>query len=135
MKPKNNVQFYSHHARELKHTQKHKVRKLLEHNCITYDMATHTFLCQPIPGYNRRQEPFRFYKETLGGRTVFLCPCQWCQKMLKEWHEEQDARGFDPDWLPSCSHCGALYELLCEMNRLRREAKVYVAMNTLQAYQ
>lgn len=90
------VQYYSHHAQELKHTQQHKIDKFLEHGCIVYDNVEKCFKCLPIPGYNSRTY-------VLLNKTVdksFICTCQGFVTALKK-----NGKG-------SCSHVGALYEFL-----------------------
>ena len=104
---KEDVQFYSAHARALKETQQHKIDKFIEHGCIEYDKATKTFKCKPIPGYN--STTYDLTRDKLNGG--FACNCQGFQKRKKD-HEE--GRNPDP---PSCSHVGTLFEWLALRNR------------------
>lgn len=63
------VQYFSHHAGELKHSQQHKIQKFIEHDCIQY-AGDGVFQCLPIPGYNTRT-----YCMTKGTNGEFLCTC------------------------------------------------------------
>ncbi len=86
------VQFYSAHAKALLQSQKHKVRKFLEHRCIEY-AGEGKFICKPIEGYNKTT--YELVKNEAG---EFTCNCQ--HYTLKRQHGEEA-------W---CSHLGALYE-------------------------
>lgn len=112
MTQKEEVQFYSHHAKELKYPQQYKIMKLLEHNCIQYDPLLKQWFCNPIPGYNSSRYAFTQSKE-LG---QFECDCQGFQKMLRAYR-------LDPQGAPrpNCSHVGALYETFSLMHRRRKE--------------
>jgi len=97
------VQYYSHHAQELKQTQKHKINKFLEFKCIVYDNINKVYLCKNIPGYNSRTY-------TLHNKTVdksFCCNCQGFLATLKK-----TGRG-------TCSHVGALHEYFAINNKKR----------------
>lgn len=95
------VQFYSHHAQELKHTQQHKISKFLEHDCIAYDNIDKVFVCKPIPGYNSRT--YLLHNKTVD--RSFCCNCQGFMSSLKK-----TGKG-------SCSHVGALYEHLARVHK------------------
>jgi len=97
----NNVQWYSHHAQELKFSQQHKVINFLEHNCIQYDSIEKVFYCLPIPDYNSRT--YLLHNKTVD--KSFMCNCQGFLKSFKE-----KGRG-------TCSHVGALYEFLAKRNK------------------
>lgn len=90
----NDIQFYSEHAQELKYSQQHKVRKLLEHNCIQYDGVNKVFVCLPVKGYNSTTYTL------LKGPKGFVCTCQGFLTKVKKGES------------PTCSHIGALYEKL-----------------------
>lgn len=94
------VQFYSHHAQELKQSQQHKIEKFLEHDCIKYDSLEKVFYCGPIPGYNSRT--YLIHNKTVD--KSFCCTCQGFITQLKK-----TGHG-------SCSHIGALYETLKRRN-------------------
>lgn len=98
------VQYYSHHAQELKQTQQNKINKFLEFDCIAYDNIDKVFYCKPIEGYNTRTY-------TLHNKTIdksFCCNCQGFMTSLKK-----TGKG-------SCSHVGALYEWLARKHQRGR---------------
>ena len=82
-----NVQFWSHHTQQFQHSQIHKAKKFLEHNCLEY-VGESLFLCHNIPGYNTRTYTIKRRKSS----GEFVCNCQ---KALRE-----DGK---------CSHVLALY--------------------------
>lgn len=75
------VQFYSSHEHELKHSQVHKAHKFLEFHCIGYDMAAKVFFCLPIEGYNKTTYYLKPDKDVEGG---FACDCQRFQMQAKQ---------------------------------------------------
>lgn len=87
-------QYYSHHARELKQTQKYKISKFLEHKCIEY-AGDGMFICKPIKGYNKRT--YELIKNKEG---EFECNCQY-YVLGRRIGESR-----------FCSHLGVLYEYL-----------------------
>jgi len=98
------VQYYSHHAQELKQTQQNKINKFLEFDCIAYDNIDKVFVCKPIPGYNSRTY-------TLTNKTIdrsFICNCQGFLTSLRK-----TGKG-------SCSHVGALHEWFSLNNKKRK---------------
>lgn len=73
------VQFYCHHMKELMQSQKHKVRKFLENDCIEYDPKRKIYLCHPIPGYNTRT--YELVKTGfVEGPCEWECNCQFYQR-------------------------------------------------------
>ncbi|MDD3492755.1 MAG: hypothetical protein PHZ19_04595 [Candidatus Thermoplasmatota archaeon] len=62
------VQYYDHILEQLKHSQKHKVRKFLEHDCI-HPADNGSYQVRPIPGYKRT------YTVRMGGSPI--CNCQF----------------------------------------------------------
>ena len=64
-----NVQYYSHHTKELKNTQVHKAIKFVQNNCIKY-AGNNSFVCEPLIGYNSRT----YTIENIGNH--FTCNCQ-----------------------------------------------------------
>lgn len=86
------VQFYSHHAKDLKYTQRNKVLKFLENQCIEY-VGDNVFICKPISGYNKRT--YTLVKESTG---EFSCNCQFYVMNRRKGETV------------FCSHLGALYE-------------------------
>ena len=106
---KNTVQFYSHHAQELKRTQKDKIRKLIEFGCIEYDANEKHYICKPIKGYNTRT-----YKLVTSKEFGFVCNCQGFNAKLRKYRESPLGAP-----KPSCSHIGALYEHFALTNKKR----------------
>lgn len=84
------IQYYDHIKRELKHSQRHKAMKFLEHNCII-PAADGIYQCLPIPGYNTR---VYILKQKPDGS--WSCNCQG--------YISKEARGE----FPICSHIYAL---------------------------
>lgn len=84
------VQYFDHVKGQLKHSQEHKAKKFIEHDCIVYD-RTGIFYCGPIPGYNSRT--YSIQKQADG---TFACNCQGFRK-----RELEGEIGF-------CSHIAAL---------------------------
>lgn len=87
---KHEVQYYDHYLKTLKHTQKHKAKKFLKHNCIKY-IGHSTFVCNPIEGYNTRSYTLKRVNNK------WTCNCQFFVRM--------SLRGEDP----ICSHIMALF--------------------------
>lgn len=71
------VQYYSHHAKKLEHSQVHKAKKFIEHHCIEYNKETKCFYCKPIEGYNKRTYTIERNPEMPDN---FECNCQYFQK-------------------------------------------------------
>jgi hypothetical protein len=119
MEEDNGVQFYSHHARELKHTQQHKIDQFLSYNKIQYSPEDKCFYCLPLTeiNYNKRTYTLKHDKE-LG----FTCNCQGYQSKLRRYRQDPKAG------LPGCSHVGALYEHFSRTFRTRREENVYAGI-------
>lgn len=113
------VQFYSHHAKELKYSQQQKIKKFLEYDCIKYDSIKKEYLCLPIPGYNTRTYTLKWNKEL----KEFECNCQGFQTKMKKYL-------LDPITAPkpSCSHIGALYEHFAVLHKQRRETNAYLGL-------
>jgi hypothetical protein len=116
LKMPNPVQYYSHHAKELKHSQKDKIRKFIENDCIEYE-GDNVFLCHPIPGYNSTT-----YRMTSIGHGEFECDCQGYQTRKKAYE-----RGAEQT-RPSCSHIGALFEHFARFHKARREERVFAGL-------
>jgi hypothetical protein len=108
-KPKE-VQYYSHHAKELKRSQQNKIDKFLEHGCIQYDRENKRYECRPLKGYNTRTYILERCK-----KFGFECSCQGFQSKLKKYNQNPFQ---NPE--PSCSHVGALYEHFARKNRKRK---------------
>lgn len=84
---KTEVQFYDHRTGELLKSQREKVLKFIEHDCIQ-QIDEFTYECRPIPGYNTRTYTIRV------DRTLtYRCNCQHYVM-----HETP------------CSHIGAVWE-------------------------
>ena len=86
------VQFYSHHARDLLQTQRNKILHFIEFHCIEY-IGDNIFICKPIPNYNKRT--YTLIKMANG---EFSCNCQYYVMKRRKGEEL------------FCSHLGALYE-------------------------
>ena len=99
------VQFYSVHAQELKQSQRHKILKFIEHNCVSWDREKRVFIVAHIPGYNKTD--YEITKEN----GQFVCNCQYCNLRVRKGET------------PSCSHIGAIYESLARDNRRRGVGK------------
>lgn len=78
----NGVQLYSAHARELRHTQQHKVMKFVEYGCVEYDRENRVFLCKPIEGYNSTTYEIRNSKEF-----EWECNCQGFQSAKRRYEK------------------------------------------------
>ncbi len=98
----NDIQYYDANTGQLTYSQKHKIKKLLEHNCIQYNKTLGHFVCKPIPKYNITT--YNLKKE--GDK--FTCNCQGYNKKVKLYGE-----GY-------CSHIAALYEYL----KIKEESKL-----------
>ena len=112
MKP-SDVQLYSSHARELKHTQRHKVLKFLEANCIVWDTERKVFICRHIEGYNTTDHEIG--KD--GGE--WTCDCQFFNQGLRLKERR------------ICSHIAAVLEWCARRNASIRNTKVEQAMLTM----
>jgi hypothetical protein len=93
----NNVQYYCHHARELKHTQVNKALKFIEADCIKY-AGDGLFACEPLAGYNTRTYTMKKSERYFD---TFECNCQgWITKEKHDGIVEGSA---------NCSHILSLY--------------------------
>jgi hypothetical protein len=106
----NDVQFYSQHARDLKHTQRNKVLKFIENKCVEYDSTIKQFIVRHIEGYNTRD--YHVSKE----HGDWTCDCQFYM-MGKKIGEHR-----------VCSHAGAVLEHLARYQKGRREEKINAGM-------
>ena len=86
----NEIQYYDHYTKTLKHTQRHKAKKFLKHDCIKY-IGNSVFVCDPIQGYNTRT----YTLKRVNGE--WTCNCQFFVRMSQ--------RGENP----ICSHLQALF--------------------------
>lgn len=84
------VQYYDHYEKTLKHTQKYKARQFIKNDCIKY-IGNNTFICEPIQGYNTRT--YTLLKEN--GR--WTCNCQFFVRMSQKGEDL------------ICSHLRALF--------------------------
>lgn len=105
-----NVQYYSHHAKECRNSQQHKIDKFLEHHCIQYDQEKKVYYCLPIEGYNKTTYTIRKKDGEL------VCDCQYCQTKLRKGEDAM------------CSHIGALYEFWARGHKQRKEENVYAGI-------
>jgi hypothetical protein len=97
-----NVQFYSERERDLLQTQKNKILKLIEHDCIQYS-GNGIFICKPLIGYN--STTYKLEKNSWGD---FECTCQ-AHQMKKKKGEYF-----------FCSHIGALTESFARKKFVKR---------------
>lgn len=93
------VQTYDHYEERLKHSQEHKARKFVEYGLVKYNKDGSCFVCEPIPGYNKRTYQMR---KTLDGR--FRCNCQF---ITTQDHKVDNGILRVEDMKP-CSHIAAL---------------------------
>ena len=93
-----NVQYYSHHTKQLAHSQVYKAMLFVLNKCIRYDEFEQVYFCDALKGYNTRN--YRVEKKHKG----FECSCQACNKKIREgkYNPEQEE-------LAACSHILALY--------------------------
>jgi len=66
------VQWYDHNKGLLVHPWKHKIRKILQFDCL-HRLDTRRWECRPIEGYNTRTY-------TLEGEHLWKCNCQGFKK-------------------------------------------------------
>lgn len=93
------IQYYDHYKMELKHSQYKKAQKLIELGCIKYNRDGQCFVCEPIPGYNKRTYQL---KKRIDG--TFTCNCQ---HMFSQ--EKKALNGvISPEDIGICSHIAAL---------------------------
>jgi len=86
-----NIQWYNHILGRLEFPQEHKIRKILENDCLQEIPDGDGWICKPIEGYNTRT-----YTMT-PAPDGFNCNCQGFQKKLR-----------DGKITPYCSHVNAL---------------------------
>ena len=75
------VQYYDHELGKLEHTWLHKIRKILEHNCIQ-EISSVEFICKPIVGYNQRT--YSLKKQNF----EWVCNCQGFKKRFDCSHKQ-----------------------------------------------
>ena len=93
------VQHYDHYEERLKHSQEYKARKFVEYGLVKYNRDGQCFVCEPIPGYNKRTYQMR---KTLDGR--FRCNCQFTTTQ----EHKADTGVLSVDDMKPCSHIAAL---------------------------
>jgi SWIM zinc finger len=49
----NQIQYYLVEEKKLAYSQRHKVEEILKHHCIQYMPEDQSYLCKPIPNYNK----------------------------------------------------------------------------------
>ena len=84
------IQQYNPQAGNLTRSQQHKIKKILEHNCIER-VGEFSYKINPIPGYNKTV--YTAYKDFSWSK--WKCSCQYFTKTGKE-----------------CAHIAALKEYL-----------------------
>jgi hypothetical protein len=108
------VQHYDHYEEKLKHSQEHKAKKFIEHNCIKYNRDGQCFVCEPIPGYNTRTYVMR---KKLDGR--FRCNCQ----CITSQEHKVKAGILLEDAMKPCSHIAALIMMFRQKKFTRGESQ------------
>jgi len=96
-----NVMYYSHHAKEVNNSIKHKAQIFLDMDLVEYDFDVKCYIVKPIAGYNTRTYTIQKRK------TGFECNCQGCQTKIKKGLYDPEKQS-----LTACSHILAVYLLL-----------------------
>jgi len=117
----NGVQLYSAHARELKFTQQHKIRKFIEQDCVQYVPVSEGggyWIVHHIPGYNSTD-----YEVRQNRQFEFECNCQGWVTKHRMYQREPNGNNS-----PSCSHVGAVFEWLKRHNIERKRETVMIKL-------
>ena len=89
------IQWYDHRTKSLRYSQRYKILKFLEYDCIKRE--NRVYLCRPIPGYNVRTYTIVPSLHS----DVFYCNCQYFVMTGSV-----------------CSHIGAVREHIAREERL-----------------